>query len=220
MRFNPPPNWPPPQDGWVPSPGWTPDPSWPPPPPGWQLWIDDEAPSGGLPGGNAPPPPANPQGGPWPSAATSPPGSASPQTPRKFVIGLAAAAAVILAIGVTAVIIAFQRSDPPKSDEDQIRDTLNALADAYNDSDFDTYVTHFCPMERSGLGDASELRQDRSDTGRLDFEVISIDVTGDTAKVTATATVENEDDPDTETVDFVKEDGRWMLLLFEDECSA
>src|SRR5579863_10003128 len=35
MRFNPPPNWPPPPAGWQP------DPSWPPEPPGWQLWVDD-----------------------------------------------------------------------------------------------------------------------------------------------------------------------------------
>ncbi|WP_236056461.1 hypothetical protein [Mycobacterium sp. SM1] len=41
MRFNPPPNWPKPPEGWVPPPGWSPDPSWPPPPPGWKLWVDD-----------------------------------------------------------------------------------------------------------------------------------------------------------------------------------
>lgn len=41
-RFNPPPNWPQPPDGFVPAPGWQPDPSWPPAPPGWQLWIGDE----------------------------------------------------------------------------------------------------------------------------------------------------------------------------------
>lgn len=44
MRYNPPPNWPKPPQGWAPSPEWSPDPSWPPPPPGWQLWVDDDAP--------------------------------------------------------------------------------------------------------------------------------------------------------------------------------
>lgn len=39
MRFNPPPGWPAPPEGWRPPAGWTPDPSWPDPPPGWQLWI-------------------------------------------------------------------------------------------------------------------------------------------------------------------------------------
>lgn len=56
MRYNPPPNWPAPPQGWTPPPGWQPDPSWPPPPQGWQLWVDDQTPhhatpppSGGLP---------------------------------------------------------------------------------------------------------------------------------------------------------------------------
>jgi hypothetical protein len=40
-RFNPPPNWPLPPEGWRPPPGWKPDPAWPPAPPGWELWIDD-----------------------------------------------------------------------------------------------------------------------------------------------------------------------------------
>jgi len=45
MRFNPPPNWPTPPEGWEPPPGWTPDPSLPAPPPGWQLWVDGPAPT-------------------------------------------------------------------------------------------------------------------------------------------------------------------------------
>lgn len=47
MRFNPPPGWPAPPEGFTPDPGWRPDPSWPPAPPGWQLWVSDE------PGGDA-----------------------------------------------------------------------------------------------------------------------------------------------------------------------
>lgn len=42
MRFNPPPGWPQPPEGWVPPAGWAPDPSWPDPPKGWQLWVPDE----------------------------------------------------------------------------------------------------------------------------------------------------------------------------------
>lgn len=41
MRYNPPPNWPEPPEGWVPPPGWSPDPSWPAPPPGWKFWVED-----------------------------------------------------------------------------------------------------------------------------------------------------------------------------------
>jgi hypothetical protein len=39
VRFNPPPGWPRPPEGFTPEPGWQPDPSWPAPPPGWQLWA-------------------------------------------------------------------------------------------------------------------------------------------------------------------------------------
>jgi hypothetical protein len=43
MVFNPPPNWPVPPRGWSPRPGWQPDPTWGPPPPGWKLWVDENA---------------------------------------------------------------------------------------------------------------------------------------------------------------------------------
>jgi hypothetical protein len=46
LRFNPPPGWPPPPEGFTPDPGWRPDPSWPPLPPGWQLWVSDDPASG------------------------------------------------------------------------------------------------------------------------------------------------------------------------------
>ncbi|NUT36890.1 MAG: hypothetical protein HOV79_27865 [Hamadaea sp.] len=38
-RFNPPPGWPVPPQGWVPPAGWSPDPSWPPAPAGWVFWV-------------------------------------------------------------------------------------------------------------------------------------------------------------------------------------
>jgi len=39
LRFNSPPGWPKPPEGWTPPAGWTPDPSWPDPPEGWLLWL-------------------------------------------------------------------------------------------------------------------------------------------------------------------------------------
>jgi len=39
LRFNPPPGWPKPPEGWRPPAGWTPDPSWPDAPEGWLLWL-------------------------------------------------------------------------------------------------------------------------------------------------------------------------------------
>jgi hypothetical protein len=43
-RFNPPPGWPAPPQGWTPPNGWTPDPSWPPAPDGWQFWVQEAEP--------------------------------------------------------------------------------------------------------------------------------------------------------------------------------
>lgn len=58
MRFNSPPGWPTPPDGWNPPADWTPDPSWPAPPPGWKLWLEeaDDHPSAPV----APPTPDGP----------------------------------------------------------------------------------------------------------------------------------------------------------------
>ena len=47
LRFNPPPNWPAPPEGFEPPAGWQPDPAWGPAPEGWQIWVDDSAPSSG-----------------------------------------------------------------------------------------------------------------------------------------------------------------------------
>ena len=63
VRFNPPPNWPKPPEGWVPPPGWNPDPSWPPPPDGWPLWLPDND--------------ANAAGTPVPTASEAAPATAS-----------------------------------------------------------------------------------------------------------------------------------------------
>lgn len=46
LRFNPPPNWPAPPEGFNPSPGWQPDPEWGPAPEGWPLWVEDSVPGG------------------------------------------------------------------------------------------------------------------------------------------------------------------------------
>lgn len=43
-KYNPPPGWPKPPDGWVPPQGWEPDPNWPTPPPGWKIWIVEDEP--------------------------------------------------------------------------------------------------------------------------------------------------------------------------------
>jgi hypothetical protein len=43
-RFNPPPGWPRPPEGWLPTPGWRPDPAWPPAPPNWPFYVETQSP--------------------------------------------------------------------------------------------------------------------------------------------------------------------------------
>ncbi|GAB3239002.1 hypothetical protein [Kineosporia babensis] len=42
LRFNPPPGWPAPPEGWDPPEGWQPDPAWPAAPQGWLFWVPEE----------------------------------------------------------------------------------------------------------------------------------------------------------------------------------
>jgi len=42
-KFNTPPGWPPPPEGWLPTEGWAPDPSWPKSPRDWKFIIPDDA---------------------------------------------------------------------------------------------------------------------------------------------------------------------------------
>ncbi len=75
LRFNPPPGWPAPPPGFVPDPGWQPDPTWPPAPPGWQLWVPDDAPGDPASAGYGLPGPLAAAGVAGPSDAAALPGT-------------------------------------------------------------------------------------------------------------------------------------------------
>ena len=62
-RFNPPPGWPQPPEGWRPPEGWQPDPSWPAAPQGWEYWVDDAAEQSGAAAPGVTPPSAAPTAG-------------------------------------------------------------------------------------------------------------------------------------------------------------
>jgi hypothetical protein len=117
MRFNPPPNWPPPPPDWVPDGNWAPDPSWPPPPPGWQLWVDDSAPLY---------PPQAPWGYPpqWPPQR--PPRSALRKT---MWIALAVTAAVIVAVAAVFAVGAGGKSTSASRKADITHLTRDLLVD-------------------------------------------------------------------------------------------
>jgi hypothetical protein len=117
MRFNPPPGWPAPPEGYVPPPGWQPDPSWPPAPPGWQLWVPADAPGNPTAAGyGAPSPPAAGSDGtlrtsaaagyalpanPWSTGYGQPPapGWAAPVRPPSDTSGWATASLVLGLLG-------------------------------------------------------------------------------------------------------------------------
>jgi hypothetical protein len=182
MRFNPPPNWPPAPPGWTPPPGWQPDPSWPPPPPGWPLWVPD-APSGRKNG---------------------------------LIIGSLVAVLSLVVAGVIAVVLlrspsetsgakSTQTSASQATDEQQIKDAVKAFEEAWNDRNFDGFKPIICKeMQSDEEFNEKDFLDARGESGELNLDVESVDITGDSA--TATVTREGEDQDD---IDFVREDGRW-----------
>jgi hypothetical protein len=115
MRFNPPPGWPRPPEGFTPDPGWRPDPSWPPVPPGWQLWVPDEperdaAGSGVTPGyiGYAPAPAGSSQWAGW--APPAPPSfGTNGLAIAGFVLGLLGFVGISAILGIVFGSVALSR---------------------------------------------------------------------------------------------------------------
>jgi hypothetical protein len=88
LRFNPPPTWPRPPDGWRPAAGWRPHPSWPAPPAAWPLWVED-VPAGT--GGSA---------APWYSNA----GTSRQPWYVKVAVGVIVAVAVLFSVDLLVVV--------------------------------------------------------------------------------------------------------------------
>jgi hypothetical protein len=183
MRFNPPPNWPPVPLGWTPPPGWQPDPSWPPPPPGWPLWVNDVAPK--------------------------------PAGRRNLLIfgGLAIALLLVVGAVITVVLLrspsgtttATPTSVSQQTDEDQIKDAVSKFEDAWNDRNFDGFKPILCEqMQNDEEFNEEDFLDARNDSGRVQLDVKSIEVDGDSA--TATVTHDGDDD---DSVEFVREGGAW-----------
>lgn len=184
MRFNPPPNWPPVPSGWTPPVGWQPDPSWPPPPPGWPLWV--------------------PEG----------------RSGRRNGLILGALAAVLL-IAVAAVLtVAGTRDGPPAgpvgappttttaaalSDEDQIEKVVEQFEQAWNGQEFDNLRSLMCAEMRSQEEfSRANFAEMHDEMGHLDLTVMSIEVTGNTAR-----TVIENDGKDPDDIAFSYENDQW-----------
>lgn len=77
---------------------------------------------------------------------------------------------------------------PPRpSDEDQIRQTVQAFQDAYNTQNWDSYKQQMCPAMRDQFADGPVmdlLKKTRADGGLTRATVSAVDIDGDAATVT------------------------------------
>ncbi len=76
---------------------------------------------------------------------------------------------------------------PPPSDEDQIRQTVQAFQDAYNTQNWDAYKEQKCPAMRDQFTDGPVmdlLKKTRADSGLTRATVGAVDIDGDVATVT------------------------------------
>jgi hypothetical protein len=174
-------------------------PNWPAAPPGWTP------PPGWQPDPSWPPPPPG-----WPLWV--------PEGTRRrngLIIGMfAAVAAVAIVATVLAVVLA---REPKPSDEEQIRAVLTGMANAWNDSDWDQFKSFVCDasLQEGDTPTDEDLQKDRDRDGRSELAVHSLEITGDKASAEVEQTYENKDEPDTEDVDFVRENGEWKLCFAE-----
>jgi hypothetical protein len=99
----------------------------------------------------------------------------------------------------------------PKSDEDQVRDTVYAFLDAYNTRNWDAYMQLLCnAMREQFTGPAMDmLKKGRADNGLS--QIISIKATIDGDRATATIDAQSEV-LGRQTIDLplVREDG-WKI---------
>lgn len=197
MGFNAPPNWPASPAGWTPPDGWQPDPSWPPAPEGWQFWVDDTP----------------------------------PRNRRKVVV----AALVGLALAMVAVSVGLNllfNSDEPaaaasaptstaksttakptsRDDEPQIRAVVSMIEVARNSANSTLFNRQICAAANMHLTDA-EMKAANASNGWATIEVGTVTVRGNAASAVITTTT--TDRVNVETVQFIKEDGFWLLCQFK-----
>ena len=109
MRFNPPPGWPEPPEGFMPGPGWQPDPSWPRAPAHWQFWVPDSVQPRSAEIGYGPERtprlpsyPRQEAPGTWQPAPRQQPGT-SGMAIAAFVLGLVSASVLAIIFGIVAL---------------------------------------------------------------------------------------------------------------------
>ncbi|GAC1399536.1 MAG: hypothetical protein NVS4B6_22560 [Mycobacterium sp.] len=123
-----------------------------------------------------------------------------------FIVGAATTWLTVHPVEVTVAGAPHAADSTGKSDEDQIRDVLQAISDAYNRKDVKGAEDNLCAHIRAQWSPQLESvwMTYRLRHGAAEFTVTSVDVTGAAAHVTGTQTYANDGRPH----DFTAEMGR------------
>jgi hypothetical protein len=176
---------------------------------------------------------------PTPGYPASPYGSAPPPAPGMYtpgvpprrsqtpmIIGAVGAVVVLAAAGVLLYFFVFKDNgsssnnrsssshSSSSSPEDQIKDVLQSYADDINNADPADMSALFCEEVNKDTRNKTpaELREQKQEKGTLSLSVQKVDVSGDNATATVSATwSKSPSDNETGTVPFVKEKGSWKM---------
>jgi len=130
-----------------------------------------------------------------------------PQRRTGLVIGGAVAAVAVVAIVATALGVVFTRESKP-SDEEQIRQVIASMVDAWNNSDFEKYRQAVCEKNQKDSYFSEEFFLYMTDSrGPIHITVKSVEVKGDTA--IAVIDVKLRDAEQTDEDEYVRENGEW-----------
>ena len=102
----------------------------------------------------------------------------------------------------------------PPSDEDQVRQALKVLQDAYNTQNWDVYLQMLCPSERAKFtgGVMDSLKKTRADMGVTTANVVSVTVDGDNASAVVDGNSEVAGTGRV-TMKFERGDDGWKLCM-------
>jgi hypothetical protein len=137
------------------------------------------------------------------------------QTP--MIIGAVGAVLVLAMAGVLLYFFVFKDNGSHSSNsspEDQIKSVLQSYAEDINNADPADMSALFCDEVNKDTRNKTpaELREQREEKGTLSLSVRKVDVSGDNATATVSATwSKSSSDNETGTVPFVKEKGSWKM---------
>jgi hypothetical protein len=176
------------------------------PPPGSSYPPQSGYPPPGAPPPGYPPPGAPPPG--YPPAGGPVPGAPPPKKKTGLIIGIVAAAVVLVLAGCAIGAVVLIRTLGGGSPESAVNDYFSA----YRDADFDKAMDATCAIDRENI-DESEWREEVGAIEQLEWSIVSVDESGDeaTVRTRVSVTFQGQTDSQTLPVPVVKEDGDWRV---------